>query len=194
MTDSGLTTLPNGKTTMNLCVVDLEMTHLDVKHGQILELAMIITDGHLNELERYSTAVYYEQLPRLSDFAQNIFEKNGLLARCTDSTKSLPMQQIKRDVADLLDRHRQGMYIMFAGSSVCYDQQFLLRYMPDVIIPRVHYRTVDVSSFLEMARRLNYELYQGCPRKSNSSHTAPGDADDSLQLLRYFKRVFTTLL
>jgi oligoribonuclease len=55
----------------------------------------------------------------------------------------------------------------------------------------LHYRTVDVSSIKELARRWHPRAYFNSPAKSGN-HRALGDIQDSINELKYYREaVFT---
>ena len=60
--------------------------------------------------------------------------------------------------------------------------------MPE-LYSRVHYRVVDVSTLMELARRLAPSLHQFAPPKS-ISHRAADDVYSSLHLLQFYCQHF----
>jgi oligoribonuclease len=72
-----------------------------------------------------------------------------------------------------------------AGNSVSVDRNFIARDMPR-LSEYLHYRTVDVSSVKELARRWYPKVYFGAPAKTGN-HRALGDIQDSIAELAYYR-------
>ena len=71
------------------------------------------------------------------------------------------------------------------GNSIGMDRRFLAKYMPE-LDNYVHYRSVDVSSFKELARRWYPAIYRKRPGKAEQ-HRALGDIQESIEELRYYR-------
>jgi len=65
------------------------------------------------------------------------------------------------------------------------DRNFIARDMPK-LNEYLHYRTVDVSSIKELARRWYPKVYFNAPKKTGN-HRALGDIKDSIEELRYYQ-------
>jgi oligoribonuclease len=72
-----------------------------------------------------------------------------------------------------------------AGNSVSVDRNFIARDMPR-LNEYLHYRTVDVSSIKELARRWYPKTYFAAPAKTGN-HRALGDIQDSIAELAYYR-------
>ena len=72
-----------------------------------------------------------------------------------------------------------------AGNSVYVDRLFIQRDLPKVN-EYLHYRTVDVSSIKELARRWYPKVYFAAPKKTGN-HRALGDIRDSIDELDYYR-------
>ena len=72
-----------------------------------------------------------------------------------------------------------------AGSTVGFDRRWLRHHMPALEAMFLH-RSVDVSSFGEMASRWAPEVYENRP-KSTDTHRALADARGSIELLKYYR-------
>jgi oligoribonuclease len=72
-----------------------------------------------------------------------------------------------------------------AGNSVGVDRNFIARDMPR-LNEYLHYRTVDVSSIKELARRWYPKTYFAAPAKTGN-HRALGDIQDSIAELAYYR-------
>ena len=73
-----------------------------------------------------------------------------------------------------------------AGNSVSVDRTFISRFLP-AINEYLHYRTVDVSSVKELARRWYPKVYFAAPKKTGN-HRALGDIRDSIEELEYYRK------
>ena len=62
------------------------------------------------------------------------------------------------------------------------DRRFLDAYMPD-IENFLHYRSIDVSTAKELARRWNPKVFQGVPKKE-TSHRALDDIRESIAAVK----------
>jgi oligoribonuclease len=72
-----------------------------------------------------------------------------------------------------------------AGNSVGVDRAFIDRDMP-LLGAYLHYRTIDVSSIKELARRWYPKAYFNAPAKTGN-HRALGDIQDSIAELAYYR-------
>ena len=73
------------------------------------------------------------------------------------------------------------------------DRRFIDKYMPE-LAAWLHYRTVDVSTIKELARRWYPQVFEAAPKK-NGDHRALGDIEDSIAELKYYReKVFKCLL
>ena len=77
---------------------------------------------------------------------------------------------------------------MLAGNTIGSDKKFLDHYMPN-LMSHLHYRSVDVSTFKELARRWYPAVYENRPPK-NGGHRALADIIESLDELRYYRKAF----
>ncbi len=75
--------------------------------------------------------------------------------------------------------------VPLCGNSIGTDRRFLAAYLPDVE-NCLHYRSVDVSTIKELARRWYPEAVAGAPAK-NGGHRALDDIRDSVAELSYFR-------
>jgi oligoribonuclease len=65
------------------------------------------------------------------------------------------------------------------------DRNFIARDMP-LLNSFLHYRTIDVSSIKELAKRWYPKVYFQAPKKSGN-HRALGDIQDSIAELAYYR-------
>jgi oligoribonuclease len=74
-----------------------------------------------------------------------------------------------------------------AGNTIGTDRAFLAKYMPRVD-GHLHYRSVDVSSIKELARRWFPRVYFQAPTK-NGGHRALADILESIRELAYYRKI-----
>jgi len=82
---------PAGDATSNLIWIDLEMTGLDTVTDQIIEIATIVTDAHLNELAAGPELVIYqpkEIMVGMDEWNTCQHGESGLTKRVLDTSES----------------------------------------------------------------------------------------------------------
>ena len=174
----------------NLLWVDLETTGLDPDEELLLEVAVVVTDAELNELEVMSWVIGQTiVLNDLSDFALKTHTENGLLAEVARS---------KRDADDLDDHlHRFMMrsdlwpnYLIdlppLCGSSISFERRWLEFHLPK-FYGHINYRSIDVSSLKELMQR--WIPGQAISRRDTSKHRALDDIRDSIAELQHYRDV-----
>jgi len=167
--------------------IDLEMTGLDAEHDVIVEIACIVTDSNLVALDDGIQLVVHQDeatLARMDDFVRTMHTKSGLL----DEIATAPSDTAKaeKDVLAYVQQHVSlPRAAPMCGNSIGMDRRFLAKYMPE-LDNYVHYRSVDVSSFKELARRWYPAIYRKRPGKAEA-HRALGDIQESIEELRYYR-------
>lgn len=164
--------------------VDLEMTGLDPSTDVILQIATIITDDELNELEALDVVVWQpeEALARMGPFVRNMHTDNGLLDRVRQSDTSLA--DAERKTMDLICRHVPFKKGVLAGNTIWQDRRFLERYMPH-IENYLHYRQIDVSSLKVVCQ--TWLGSKGMAPQKTATHTALEDIRASIEELKFYK-------
>lgn len=165
--------------------LDLEMTGLDDKTCHIIEMAMIVTDGDLNELAQLEQCIWQPEaaLASMSPFVKKMHTDNGLLEKVRASTTSLA--EAEQKMTEVLLAHVPYKKGILAGNSIWQDRRFLLRHMP-TFEALLHYRQIDVSTI----KVLSKQWYGGAgeaPGKP-SAHTALDDIRASLAELRWYRQ------
>lgn len=166
--------------------VDCEMTGLDLVNDALIEVACVVTDSELKELDAGITVVIKPPAPALeqmNDFVRNMHTESGLLPLLDDG---MTMEQAQQEVLDYIKSHvDEPLKAPLCGSSVYVDRGYLARDMPEVDA-YLHYRLVDVSSFKEMIRRWYPKVYYASPDK-HGGHRALADIRESIAELRYYR-------
>jgi oligoribonuclease len=166
--------------------IDCEMTGLDPLTDEIVEIACIVTEGDLTELDAGITIVIKPNdgpLAAMDAVVVAMHNESGLINEIPFGTT---LEDAQSRVLTYVRGHiPEARKAPLAGSSVYVDRGFLQRYMPD-LDGYLHYRLIDVSSVKEMVRRWYPRVYFSTPDKKGN-HRALGDIRDSIAELRYYR-------
>lgn len=171
--------------------IDLETTGLDPAEDALLEVAVVLTDDDLNEVDAYESVVRQPDeawRDRVADntFVRDMHTANGLLEE-VGRGGGAPIAHVEREVLDMLARNgAEGAPV--AGSSVRLDRNFVDAHMPH-LASALHYRTVDVSTVKELARRWAPAVLNTAPTpgSAGASHRAGDDIRNSIAELRHYR-------
>ncbi len=172
----------------NLIWIDLEMTGLDPAQDTILEIATIVTDSDLNQLaEGPVIAVHHSDdvLANMNEWCIKTHGETGLTERVRKSTISLA--EAEQQTLEFLKPYLDAGISPMCGNTIGQDRRFLDRYMPE-LHDFFHYRSVDVSTLKELARRWNPELLNQFTKKG--THLALEDIRESIEELRFYRKHF----
>lgn len=167
--------------------MDLEMTGLDPSRHVIVEMAVLITDDDLNLVAKGPDLVVRateEQLAAMDDVVKRMHTRSGLLEAI--KTSELSLEEAGRVTLDFLRQHLQAHSVPLCGNSIGTDRRFLAAQLPEVE-GFLHYRSVDVSTIKELARRWYPQLLAAAPVK-RGGHRAMDDIQESIEELRYYRR------
>ena len=165
--------------------VDCEMTGLDVKIDELCEIAVVITDEELNEVDEGLQIVIKPSetaLENMGDFVTQMHTESGLLAELPNGVS---VAEAEEKVLSYLSAHLAEKQAPLAGNSIGTDRMFLNKYMP-ALDGFLHYRNIDVSSIKELTRRWYPRVYFQLPKKSGN-HRALADIRESIKELRYYR-------
>jgi|TARA_B100001250_G_scaffold298768_1_gene260334 oligoribonuclease len=167
--------------------MDLEMTGLEPARHVIVEIATIITDDQLEIVAEGPDLVVHAdevQLSEMDDFVTDMHTKSGLLEQIRLS--SIHLEEATQVTLDFIMEHvKKPRSVPLCGNSIGTDRRFLDAYMPE-IENFLHYRSIDVSTAKELARRWNPAVLKGVPQKE-TSHRALDDIRESITELRHYK-------
>lgn len=110
--------------------VDCEMTGLEISTDQLLEIAVIITDGDLKEVDTLGPLyIKTDQavLDSMNDWCKKHHKKSGLTAECLKS--DLTIESADESLFELMNKHEIKRAAL-AGNSVSYDRLFLAKFCP----------------------------------------------------------------
>jgi oligoribonuclease len=167
--------------------LDLEMTGLDVERDTIVEIAALVTDADLKPVDDGVDLIVHqppEALAAIGDVVREMHTKSGLLPEIAAS--QLDLETAGKQVLDYVRGHvPEAGTAPLCGNSIGVDRRFLGRYLPD-LDAYLHYRSIDVSSFKELARRWYPQAYKGRPSKAET-HRALADVHESINELAYYR-------
>jgi oligoribonuclease len=170
-----------------LAWMDLEMTGLDPATNFIVEIATLVTDDELNVVAEGPDLVIQTDpaaLAAMNDVVRRMHTRSGLLAAIEASTTTLA--DARQATLDFLRQHiPEPRSVPLCGNSIGTDRRFLAAYLPE-IDDYLHYRSVDVSTVKELARRWYPDAYAAAPKKEGG-HRALDDIRESLAEMAYYR-------
>jgi oligoribonuclease len=170
----------------HLIWIDCEMTGLSLEKDVLVEIAVLVTDSDLNLIGEGIDLVIKatpEQLAAMNDFVTQMHTSSGLITEIPNGITVAAAEDAI--LAYLESTGTTPGKSPLAGNSVSVDRNFIARDMPR-LTEYLHYRTVDVSSIKELARRWYPKIYFASPTKSGN-HRALGDIQDSIAELKYYR-------
>jgi oligoribonuclease len=173
---------------MRMVWVDMEMTGLDPEKERIIEIAAVVTEPDLTIVAEAPVLVIHqsdELLQAMDKWNQSTHSKSGLIEKVKAST--LDETQAQTQLIEFLSQHVPPGKSPLCGNTVSQDRRFMFKYMPG-LEAFFHYRTIDVSTIKELARRWQPALLKGFEK--HSKHEALADIHESIEELRYYREHF----
>jgi oligoribonuclease len=171
-----------------LAWMDLEMTGLDPDRHVIVEIATLITDDELEIVAEGPDLVIHQDadaMATMDDFVRDMHTKSGLLDAIAASTVTLE-EAGAQTLAFLREHLPEPRSVPLCGNSIGTDRRFLAKHLND-IEEHLHYRSVDVSTIKELARRWYPATLSSLPRKA-TAHRALDDIRESIEELRFYRQ------
>ena len=176
------------KSDLNLVWVDLEMTGLEPEIDTVIEIASIVTDSDLNTLAEGPVVAIHQPdavLEGMDEWNTTHHNASGLVERVQRSTIDED-EAARLTLEFLVDWVDPGQSPM-CGNSICQDRRFMAKHLP-ALETYFHYRNLDVSSIKILMQRWRPDLNDGFKKKG--AHLALDDIRESIEELRYYRRVF----
>jgi len=176
---------------MNLVWVDMEMTGLEPETDRIIEVAIIVTDMHLNVLAEGPVLAIHqsdETLDKMDAWNKGTHGRSGLIDRVKASTVS--EAQAEAELIAFMKQWVPNGKSPMCGNTIGQDRRFMVKYMPK-LEAFFHYRNVDVSTLKELGKRWKPEMVAGF--KKAQKHTALADIIESIEELKYYREHFIKL-
>jgi oligoribonuclease len=169
------------------------MTGLDLAADALVEIACVVTDAELTELDEGIDLIVkppVEALDQMPELVRQMHTNSGLLAELPGGITLAEAQDL---VLSYVREHvPEARKAPLCGNSIATDRSFLARDLPR-LDEYLHYRMVDVSSVKELARRWYPRVYFASPVKKGG-HRALADIRESIAELRYYREaVFVPL-
>jgi oligoribonuclease len=149
----------------HLIWVDMEMSGLDPEKERILEIAVIVTDAHLNTIATAPVWVIHQEdalLDAMDAWNKGTHGRSGLIDKVKASTMNEAAAEAEC-IAFLKKYIKPGIAPM-CGNTIGQDRRFMAKYMPK-LEAFFHYRNIDVSTLKELCKRWHPELVKGFTKK-----------------------------
>ena len=166
--------------------IDCEMTGLDVSIDELVEVAVVITDYDLVPVDPgFSIVIKPDQAAwdNMAEFVLTMHRDSGLLDEIPHGVSLADAEfAVNEYILKFVPTPKTAP---LAGNTIGTDRTFLAKYMPRVDT-HLHYRSIDVSSIKELAKRWYPEAYAKRPEKKKG-HRALADIRESIEELRYWR-------
>lgn len=164
------------------------MTGLDPSRHVVVEIASLITSDDLQILAEGPDLVIgatEQQLAEMDAVVEKMHTDSGLLEAIKSSPLSLAEAE-SQTLAFLRAQCTGAAKIPLCGNSIGVDRRFLRHQLP-LVEEFFHYRSVDVSTIKELAKRWYPAIYGAAPKKVGA-HRALDDIRESVAELAYYKK------
>lgn len=167
--------------------IDTETTGLDPNECELLEVALVVTDDELNEVDAANWVVLKapEHITALREGAHQVVRdmhtKNGLWQTCVIGT---PQADVEQELLARMRKWASPKASPMCGSTIAFDRGFLRKHMP---LAEAHFshRNLDASVFTEISLRWYRDAYEARPQVAG--HRALPDIRGSIDLMRHWR-------
>lgn len=175
----------------NLVWIDMEMTGLQPEVNRVIEIAAVITDAELNILHRGPVIAIHQDeytMTHMDEWNTQTHTRSGLVERVLNSTidEETATDMCIEEFSRFVPPGKSPM----CGNTIGQDRRFMSRWMPR-LENFFHYRSIDVSTLKELARRWKPEVMTSF-RKS-TKHEALSDILESIDELKHYRKHMMTL-
>lgn len=171
----------------NLIWVDLEMTGLQPEVNRIIELGAVITDAQLNIIHEGPVIAIHQSdavLAAMDAWNRKTHGESGLVRRVQEST--IDEEQATDLCLEVFSRFVPPGKSPMCGNTIGQDRRFMARWMPR-LESFFHYRSIDVSTLKELARRWAPEAVWRSVK--TTKHQAISDIRESVEELQHYRKL-----
>ena len=175
----------------NLIWIDMEMSGLNPDTDRVLEVAIVITDTHLNTVAEAPVLVVHQDdavLDAMDSWNKAAHAKSGLIDRVKAS--ALSAADVDNRMVEFVQQFVPPGASPMCGNSVHQDRSFMVRHLVQ-LEAFFHYRNLDVSTLKELVKRWKPELAAGFTKQGK--HEALADIHESIEELKYYREHFLKL-
>ena len=179
------------KSDQNLVWLDCEMTGLDPEKERIIEIAVVVTGPQLTPRVEGPVLVIHQSdalLDAMDAWNKGTHGRSGLIDKVKASATT--EAQAEAQLIDFLSRYVSKGASPMCGNTIGQDRRFLVKYMPR-LEAFFHYRSIDVSTLKELARRWRPEVVEAFNKRQ--AHTALADVHESIDELAHYRERFIRL-
>lgn len=165
--------------------VDIETTGLKIKTDVVLEIGLVISNTDLDVLtgESWLVAHAYDVRANVDPVVEEMHTKSGLWDDLL-GTGGLSWDRVQKLGIEFLMENGIGQGVEpMCGSTPEFDRKFLERSFPD-LEGYFHYRSINVSSLKELAKKWGYPVF---PSNPNKAHRPLQDLVNSIAELRFYR-------
>ena len=176
------------QSTENLIWLDMEMTGLAPDRDHIIELAIVVTDSNLNQLDDGAVWVIHQSdniLDQMDDWNTRTHGKSGLIERVKNASHDV--SDVEEFALKYLSKFVPTSTSPMCGNSICQDRRFMAKWMPK-LESYFHYRNLDVSTLKELAKRWRPEVTKSLIK--HGKHEALADVYESIEELKHYREHF----
>jgi len=169
----------------NLVWIDLEFSGLDFNRDVILEIALVVTDKDLYEIDVFDAVIHQDDsiLDNMDEWNTRTHNNSGLVEACRSS--SIFTHDAERKSVEFVSKYVTKCVTPMCGSSVHNDRRMLDKKMP-MLAECFSYRNMDVSSIKELLIRWDSEIVY--KHKKHGGHRALDDVRASIEELKHYRR------
>lgn len=139
---------------MNLAWIDLETLGTDERTDPIVEVACIVTDMDLNELDLYDVTIRPNGWPRRATMSAEVAKMHAASGLLDAIDSGQRIATVDAALATMLDRWTEGGSLPLAGSGVGhFDGRFIRAQMPETA-KRLTYWAMDIGAVRRFATQV----------------------------------------
>lgn len=167
--------------------VDLETTGLDPRENHLLEIAAVLTDSSLEEVDGHHAVFYFDDDEHRLTFdpvVQDMHTANGLWEEC--KMGHISVQDHEEIILQMMrDAGCSPREVRLGGSTIDFDRKWLEEWMPN-LFNYLHYRNLDISSLKYTVETWRPDIAGNSP-ESRGQHRARPDIIDSINYMKFYR-------